>query len=492
MKKKIIVLKKIKEYNVFFDGTILAIVRCIILLSSIIQTMLISRFLTLEEYGVYSQLLMIISITSSFTVLGLNNAINYFYNIQEIQQNKDKYVSNIFNVTIISGIIGVILCLIFRFQISNYFKNDSIAFLILYILFIPMTDNLISLYNPIYISLKKSKAISIINFVISIIKTILIPLTYYLTKNLKYIFLSQLLINIIQVLFFTFDIKKYFKYQLCLNIRIIKEILKYAVPLAIATMVGTLFKESDKLIIAKLMTTKELAIYTNMSKQLPFEFISLSFVSVITPIIVKELKNNMLSAAKIWKNFLEFSYIISWTLTCCAILCSKELLIFLYSEKYIEGYSIFNIYLITELFRFTYFGLILSSCGKTGFITISSIISLIVNMILNILLYKIIGFNGPAYATLFSTIAMGLIQIVYSCKILNIKLHDLFNYKKLVKCISQLVITGVILYFLKTYLFVFIDNNILILIITSFIYIIINLFLLRKNLIVLIKELKYE
>lgn len=485
-------LKKIKEYNVFFDGTILAIVRCITLLSTIIQTMLIARFLTIEEYGVYSQLLMIISITSSFTALGLNNAVNYFYNIQKSKQDKDKYVSNIFNITIISGLIGIIVSLILRTQIANYFSNKLLTILILYILFIPVTDNIIGLYTPIYISLKKSKTISIRNLIISIIKTILIPLSYYLTKDIKYIFLTQLTINIIQIAYFAIDINKCFKYQIHSNIKVIKEILKYAIPLAIATMIGTLFKESDKLVIAKLMTIKELAIYTNMSKQLPFEFISLSFVSVITPIIVKKLKDNKVFATNLWKSFLEFSYIISWTLTCCAILCSKELLIFLYTEKYLEGYMIFNIYLITELFRFTYFGLILSSCGKTKFITISSIISLIVNIILNVLLYRIIGFTGPAWATLFSTAIMGLIQIIYSCKILEIKLSDLFDYKKSTKCIFQLIFTGMIIYLIKNNILKLFNNNIIELIITALLYVTINLILFRKRLILLIKEMKYE
>jgi len=58
-----------------------------------ITAMLLSRFRTLEEYGTYSQLLMVINIATTFFMLGLPNSINFFLARAENNNERQKFLS---------------------------------------------------------------------------------------------------------------------------------------------------------------------------------------------------------------------------------------------------------------------------------------------------------------------------------------------------------------------------------------------------------------
>ena len=492
MKKKIIHLKKyFHSGTVSFDGLILTAVKVITMVVSLINTMILSRLLSLSEYGTYSQLLSIISIVSIVSSMGLNNAVNYFYNKSDEEKEKSEYISTIFFITILIGFIFGLILVLFSNNIAVFYNNPSLSTLIVYIAFKPVLDNIIAVFQPLFISLKKAKKIAIINVIISIIKVIVVTLGYVITKKIFMIFIVQVSLDILQIIILHINIKNLIpRIKLTLNNKYIKEIIKYSLPLTLALMSGIIFKESDKIVVSKLSTIENLAIYSNMSKQLPFEFVVTSFTAVVTPIIVKHIRNNKSEAIKLWKNYFQFSYTISWILNFGAIVCAKEMLIFLYSEKYIGGLNIFIIYLIVEIFRFTYFGLILSASGNTKLITISSVISVILNIILNIVLYIVLGIAGPAIATLITVIVMGVMQFTYSLKILNVKCLDIINFKEIFKYIIQLTVIGIICYIIKMLLYKIISNYIIILIIIYTFYVIINLLINKKKIMYLIKEMK--
>ena len=479
--------------NIAKDSIILTVVRCITLLTSMVQTMLLSRVMTLGEYGSYSSLLIIISIGTTFSGLGLSNAINYFYNKENNDFNKKhKYVDTIFALTLVVGIIAALIIYFMRFYIVDYYKNSVLLSLIIYICFRPLFSNIISLYQSLYISIGKSKTIAIRNFLISVVQVVLVPFIFYLTRNLKYVLIVQVILDFLQIIYFGFDFnKKSMKINIKLyNWNLCSIILKYSIPLGLALMLGTLFKESDKLVIGRLMGSEKLAIYTNMSKQLPFEFIVTSFTAVITPLMVRLLNTDKNSAIKVWKNYLKFGYFSTWILCFGAIVCAKELLLFLYSNTYISGLNIFIIYLFVEMFRYTYFGLILTSYGKTKFVLLSSAISLIANIILNIIFYKLIGFAGPAIASLLCTLFMGLIQLNVSCHLLNVKLFDVLDIKDMIILLIKLIFVGTIVYIFKIFAYKIFNNYVIILIGCYGIFVFINLLINKNKILLMLRNLK--
>jgi O-antigen/teichoic acid export membrane protein len=70
------------------DSLLLAIVRILTIVVGLLSTMILSRKLSLAVYGTYTQGTTIISIGTSFSILGLTDSVNFFYNSKTGSQQK--------------------------------------------------------------------------------------------------------------------------------------------------------------------------------------------------------------------------------------------------------------------------------------------------------------------------------------------------------------------------------------------------------------------
>ena len=77
--------------------------------SMVVAKMLAVSF-SVEEYGIYSEVMLIVTTGTSITILGLTDAINYFFNKEHDFNKKSKYVATIFSIQfIVGGIFAVSL-----------------------------------------------------------------------------------------------------------------------------------------------------------------------------------------------------------------------------------------------------------------------------------------------------------------------------------------------------------------------------------------------
>lgn len=84
-----------KKSNLAKDSFILIFVQCITICAGLVQAMVLSYTLSQFDYGTYSQGLLVVSFATSFAGLGLNNAINYFYNkTDDIKKKENIYEYN--------------------------------------------------------------------------------------------------------------------------------------------------------------------------------------------------------------------------------------------------------------------------------------------------------------------------------------------------------------------------------------------------------------
>lgn len=60
---------------------------------SLVTSMLLSRFRSISEYGTFSQINVVISLATALLLMGLPNAINYFYPKARSQTEKDRFIS---------------------------------------------------------------------------------------------------------------------------------------------------------------------------------------------------------------------------------------------------------------------------------------------------------------------------------------------------------------------------------------------------------------
>lgn len=474
----------IKRNSIVNNTINLTLSKIITLSIAMISSMLLSRFRTLNEYGTYSQLMMAINLTTSILMLGLPNSINYFLARADTTLEGRKFLNTYYTFsTILSIIVGFILVYIAPL-IAKYFENEYIMSFIYFFAIFPWSKVINSSIENILIVYQKTKVLAIYRILnsISLLGIILVVQVLSLRFD-TYMFLFLCIESIFAIIVYVL-VKKYSgELKFSIDIKMMKQILKFSIPIGLASVVGTLNTELDKLVIGRFLDTSQLAIYANAGREMPVTIIATSITAVLLPQITRLLKyNRNEEAISLWGKATSVSYAIICFLAIGLIVFAPEVIIILYSEKYLEGVGIFRIYNMLLILRCTYFGMILNAKGKTKFILYSSILSLILNIILNYICLIVFGFIGPAIATLISQLVINIMQLVHTSKTMNISFNKVFPWNELMKISVINIVLGICFFSIKNILKIdIVIGNILESIILGILWGYIYLLYMKKN-----------
>ena len=435
-----------KEGSFASDAFRLTISKIIGNLLSLVSAMLLARIRTLEENGVYSELLLVINLATAIIMLGLPNSINYFLTRAESKSDKNKFLSLYYTLsTILSALLGIILVVLLPLWIS-YFNDTNLMDFGFFLLLFPWAKVITASVENVLVVLGKSKTLVWYRISNSICLLAII-LFIWLTKNsfMLYMILYVFVEGAYAVAVYLLAAKYTGRLHFNIDKQLIKAVLAFSLPLGLATVVGTLNIEIDKLMIGHLLSTEELAIYTNASKELPLTIVATSFTAVLMPKMVKffQQKKNE-EAVAIWRDVTTISFAIMAFFGFGMAVFSTDAMTILYSEKYAPGGPVFAIYSLSLLLKCTYFGIVLNTTGKTKIVLYSALGTLALNTIMNILFYKMLGVTGPALATLMSGVIMGTFQLVFSSKLIKVKFSHIFPWRNMGLIILLNIVLGIV------------------------------------------------
>lgn len=471
--------------NIGKDAATLTFAKVITMVITLVSAMLLSRFRTLQEYGTYSQILIVVNLVSALFMLGLPNSINFFLARYETDDERKHFLSVYYTLnTIFSLIMGLVIFLSLPIIVS-YFSNAMLKNFVYVLVILPWTKVTIDSISNVFVVYGKTSKLTLFNVVnalVVLIAILVVKLLGWSFREYMLLFLLGEVLMSLWVYISVFNLEKSLK--VIFDRKLTKEILKYSVPIGFAGLIGTFNLEIDKLMIGKFFDTEVLAIYTNAGKELPFTIIAASLTAVLLPQIARKMKNNEKEeVVNLWGDSVEISYIFMAFFVAGLVVFAPQVMTFLYSEKYLAGVSIFRVYSLVLLLRVTYFGMILSATGKTKLILYSSIGTLLVNVILNYLFYLILGVIGPAIATFISIFSAIIFQLIATAKSLKVRFLDILPWLKLIKHSLINIAWSLPIYFLINYFKVGTTNKeIFICIIIAFVIMILYLCIQYKTL----------
>ena len=427
--------------------------KIITLLISMVSLMLLSRFRTLNEYGTYSQLMLVATLFTNMLMLGLPNSINYFLVRAESLEDRRKFLSLYYSLgSLISIIIGGVLLLSLPL-IETYFHNPSIRNYFYFLALYPWASIITASIENLLIVYEKTRLLIIYRILNSLALLGIILLIQFCGLGFSSYMIAFVIVNCI----FTMSVY-IIASKLCRGLSfsldkvLIKAVFAFSIPIGLSTVVGTLNTEIDKLLIGYLMDTEQLGIYTNAAKELPLTIVSASITAVLLPKATKMIKDNKTdNAVKLWGVASELALLVICFIVAGVFTYAEEAMTILYSDKFLPGVSVFRIYTLNLILRCTYFGMILNAYGKTKKIFLCSILSLIFNAVLNPLLYYILGITGPALATFISILLVLLLQLKMTSKEANIPFKKIFPWDKAFVVLATNIMFAVAFYFVKKY-----------------------------------------
>lgn len=408
---------------------------------SLVKTMMISRMFSLTQYGIYTKIIMILDFAFSIIVLNLPSSATYFISKSNDNQSRKNFIYTFYILCTIVGIIMGIVLFFLAHPLGVMLNSPEIVHYRWFLCITPLFQIICKATSYVLTSLGKSNEAVKISFLSSVLLLISLFVSYNFTNSFVLCLSLMLVVELIETVI---------GYRVCLNyvggIRgiinklvtfqrgLVIKIYKYIIPVGLSSVVLIVNTRIDKLLVSITSDTEFYAIYANASKELPVAAISVAISSVIIPKLVKLLKENKVNGAvNVWRNTLTLVSVFSLLLLAGTLLYAPEVISIIYSEKFLAGLDIFRIYLMMIPFHCIAFTFLLSATDNTKYILYSSILSLMVNIALDVILLNIIGYIGLGIATVIATLLSTFLQLFYSARVLNISVKQLIPTKELIK-----------------------------------------------------------
>jgi len=423
----------VERGNIGRDSLKLTISQMGALLIGMVSAMLLSRFRTLEEYGTYSQLYIIAEITAPVIMLGIPASISYFLARGATPADKRQALyMNLLATSVLGALTGLLLFVLKPFLV-NYFSNPDLGKIIVIIALFPWAR---TVHNSIQsILVVYNKTTWLIVYKISHSLMILSAVTVTILAGLDF-YVYMIMFIAIESFFalMVYFIASYVAggINVSFNAGLMKKMLIYSIPIGLSTALGSINKNIDKLIIGRFYGTGDLAIYTNAARELPLYLIGVSIATALLPrviLLIKEKRNS--EAIGIWGESIKLSYVFMCFSAAVLVVYAPEIISILYSSKYLPGVDVFRVYSLLLLLNVTSFNMIINSMGKTRYIFYSALASIAANIVFSVGLYYLMGFIGPAIATLISFASFSLIQLLITVRLAGCSFKSIFPWRSI-------------------------------------------------------------
>ena len=439
-------LQKIaKGTGIIFIGTIIG------MLLGFVGRVILVRYITQTEYGIYSLALVIISIFATISTLGLSEGatryIAYFRG-----KNEEGKVRGIISSSIKIAFVASILLAVISFFISDFISTSIFHApalstpLKIFSIAIPFTV-LINVFIAIFRGFDRADAQVYFNNILRPVLYLLflIAVVLFGLSFLGVVYAYVLSIAVTCVVFVIYLMKKY-----PLSIRngstvtnpMTKELLIFSVPLLAVSMLMMVMSWTDTLMLGYFKTPDVVGVYNAalpLASLLSMITVSVSFIYV--PIISQLYsKNQIEEVRRSYAILTKWCFMGGLPLFFVLFLFPDVVLNLLFGSRYVGAavalqFLAFGFFLNASI-GFAYSTLVV--LGKSKFLMWTFVISAIINIILNMVLIPPMGIIGASIASALSVIVG---------KILNtIKLYNFFKVHPFTK--NYLKISGLLVMFL--------------------------------------------
>ena len=163
--------------------------------------------------------------------------------------------------------------------------------------------------------------------------------------------------------------------------------------------------------------------------------INLIFPSVSNVIIPEIARNrvegNVIEVIRLWHKLIVYLAMVTIPITIFFFIIAKELIVFLYTEAYIDAVPLYRIVLLTFFILILRESAILTSYAKTKTIFYVQFIGSIVGTVLGFILIKKYGTIGAATSFTVTFFFQGLLMLYMSKRILKVNFYNLLPWRKL-------------------------------------------------------------
>lgn len=207
--------------------------------------------------------------------------------------------------------------------------------------------------------------------------------------------------------------------------------LRFAVPLGLASLLGTLSAQLDKLIVSSMCSTEDFAIYATGAIELPLIGVVTGAMSAV---VLPELTRAHKAGAPerivdLWQAAMKTALLILAPVMFAVLLTGPELMAVLFSSTYTEAAGPLRIYALLLPLRAAVYGSVLMATDNTRWVTASAAVGLGLNGILSVIGVWLMGYPGAAWATVLTTYGVVAFMLWPMSRALRCRARDLVPWR---------------------------------------------------------------
>lgn len=358
-----------------------------------------------SELGEYNLILSTVNIIASLGTLWLSQSVLRFY------EEKD------FGAVLILTGASIFICL-FAYNILNILLNQtSSPWVYAYVVMIALYN----IFDTMFRRARRLRDYVMLELLLAISKIFPMIVFGIITKDYNSIFSSQCIVLMAFFIMFFVKNNKLFRHaSYKVNITMLRQYLRFGVPLMGLAVSNWVLTTSDRFVIKYFGGSVQVGIYsTNYSlANSIYMMFALIVINAFHPIIMKQWKIDKKETLKLISHTIDMYLLLMIPLTFFGCLKSNVILNMFKGNLYASHDWIFNwtalgifFYGLSLLFH-KYYELI----EKTTMILIINLLAAISNIILNIILIPVIGFDVAAFTTFVSYIIYIIIVRVLTYK----------------------------------------------------------------------------
>ncbi|MEC1760390.1 lipopolysaccharide biosynthesis protein [Schinkia azotoformans] len=411
-------------------------------------------YLSPEDYGITNLVNSFTQVATFIVAFSLYSAVVRFYT--DFKDDNDKLKRFYGTVTIfvcISGAVFVSLGFLFHKVLITWFFEGIPFFPVVVISLLTLTFvSIHTVHQSILQGMQQGKKLTIINLVVFGIQ---ICITLFFIGVLKLgavgVLLAILIINIGYFLFSIFDLKKNNLITFCIDIKILKETLKYSIPIMPHNLSTNIASFTSRIFINNNGTLASVGLYSvaNQFGAL-IDTVQSSVNNAFAPWFYDMMNNGNKESKSEIVNLSHFLLIIYSLIYMGVGLFSQEVIILITNERYIIAWTIIPIlvvaYSVKSIYYF-YVNILFYYKDASRKLFIATLTGSFADIILAYVMVSKFGMYGAAFSFMIAKI------IVVAMVIFISKRYDDLGYKvtgMLKIILPSLLFMGVGLYFSYT------------------------------------------
>jgi len=418
--------------------------------------MILSRYFDKDNYGTYKQVMYVYSTLLVVFTLGVPKAYSFFLPRVESEEAKS-LINKINRILLIAGSLMALVIFLGAGIIADVLVNHTLAKPLRYFSLVPLfmlptmgIEGILSVY-------RKSKWIAAYNVTTRVLMLLCVVVPVIVFKG----DVTDAIIGFTAASFFSFLLAMFLKYRPIKSQEHIatktsyRNILKYAMPIMMASIWAVIIKSADQFFISRYFGTEVFAEFANGSLELPFVGMIISAGSIVlAPLYSKNAFDNTdetrAEILRLWNSVFKKTAKLIYPLVIFCFCYATTIMILLYGERYEASGTYFQIKLITNFFTLISYAPLLLAIGGEKYYKNIHMYAAIFTVVLE---WASVYFINSPVAIIWISVICRMARIVamllFISNYFNVKLIDLIP----IKLISMILVPAFILSYSTKYLF---------------------------------------